>query len=322
MEYSAVIHPPVTFCSFIQRGTDSSTVTPQITRVSPNATNVDPVAYGAMPFWNRTGRSCPAVRPSARELLILVKPCVIAHILVRAAARGNQVVKKRKRWHFSVISTTATKRILVASLFLTAAGIFIARRNDVAAAVGLAKGRVTPKATVEDRLRAYETGANTRLAPALEAKGFSYPLKSFTLLAIKDASLLQLFGHDASGRAVHIKDYAVLAESGTLGPKLREGDGQIPEGIYKVTFLNPNSLYHLSLRLDYPNEFDRKMAARDGRTKLGGDIMIHGKDVSIGCIAVGDPAIEEIFCLAARSGVQNIKVLIVPTDGALKLSTP
>ena len=192
----------------------------------------------------------------------------------------------------------------------------------MAAAVGLAKGRVTPKATVEDRLRTYETGVVKRLAPALQAKGFSFPLKSFTLLTIKDDSVLQLFGHDPSGRAVHIKDYAVLAESGTLGPKLREGDGQIPEGIYKITFLNPNSSYHLSLRLDYPNEFDRKMAARDGRTKLGGDIMIHGKNVSIGCIALGDPAIEEIFCLAARADLKSIKILIVPTDWRTKPFNP
>ena len=179
-----------------------------------------------------------------------------------------------------------------------------------------------PKATVEDRLRVYETGAVKRLAPALQAKGFSYPLKTFTLLAIKDASVLQLFGHDPSGRAVHIKDYPVLAESGTLGPKLREGDKQIPEGIYRITFLNPNSLYHLSLRLDYPNEFDRKMAALDGRTKLGGDIMIHGRNVSIGCVAIGDAAIEEIFCLAARADLKNIRVLIVPTDWRVKPFKP
>ncbi len=81
-----------------------------------------------------------------------------------------------------------------------------------------------------------------------------------------------------------------------------------------MNFLNPNSLYHLSLRLDYPNAFDRQMASRDGRTNLGGDIMIHGKNVSIGCVAIGDPGIEEIFCLAARAGIENVKVVIVPTD--------
>ena len=203
-------------------------------------------------------------------------------------------------------------------LLLVAAALLVIQRERVAFSVRYIKARLTPKATVEDRLRSYESVARQRLATALQAKGISYPLETFTLLVIKDVSLLQLFAHDGSGRAIHIKDYPVLADSGSPGPKLREGDGQIPEGIYEVNFLNPNSLYHLSLRLNYPNEFDQKMAKRDGRTQLGGDIMIHGKDVSIGCVAIGDPGIEEVFCLAARAGVQNIKVIIVPTDWRTK----
>lgn len=196
--------------------------------------------------------------------------------------------------------------------------VIVAQRDRLGIGVGYVKARLMPKATIADRLRSYENGARERLAPTLQAKGLSYPLKTFTLLAIKDASLLQLFAHNSEGRAVHMKNYPVLAKSGTLGPKLREGDRQIPEGIYKVNFLNANSLYHLSLRLDYPNEFDREMARRDGRTELGGDIMIHGKNVSIGCIAIGDAAIEEIFCLAARAGIENVKVVIVPTDWRTK----
>jgi murein L,D-transpeptidase YafK len=206
------------------------------------------------------------------------------------------------------------RRALVALVAAVAVVLAVAQRDRLAISIGYVKARLTPKATVEDRLRRYENGARERLAPALQAEGLSYPLKAFTLLAIKDASLLQLFAHDGEGRAVHIKDYPVLAESGTLGPKLREGDGQIPEGVYKVNFLNANSLYHLSLRLDYPNPFDRQMASRDGRTELGGDIMIHGKNVSIGCVAIGDPGIEEVFCLTARAGSENVKVVIVPTD--------
>jgi len=210
------------------------------------------------------------------------------------------------------------KRVFLALTLLALAVLLVTQRERVGLGVRYVKARLTPKANVEDRLKSYESAAHQRLAPALEAKGFSYPLKRFTLLAIKDASLLQLFAHDSQGRAIHIKDYPVLAKSGTLGPKLREGDGQIPEGVYKVNFLNPNSLYHLSLRLNYPNEFDQQMAKRDGRTQLGGDIMIHGKNVSIGCVAIGDPGIEEIFCLAARAGLQNINVVIVPTDWRAK----
>src|SRR6185369_2883358 len=67
-------------------------------------------------------------------------------------------------------------------------------------------------------------------------------------------------------------------------------------------------------KVSYPNDFDRRQAARDGRTQLGGDIFIHGKNVSIGCIALGDPAIEEIFTLAADTGPPRIRVIIAPND--------
>lgn len=108
--------------------------------------------------------------------------------------------------------------------------------------------------------------------------------------------------------------YAMTARSGGVGPKLREGDGQIPEGFYRVESLNPNSLYHLSLRLDYPNAFDRARAKEDGRENLGGDIMIHGSDRSVGCVAIGDGPIEEVFCCAAAAGTGNVEVVIAPYD--------
>jgi hypothetical protein len=68
------------------------------------------------------------------------------------------------------------------------------------------------------------------------------------------------------------------------------------------------------MKLDYPSAYDRARAAEDGRTDLGGDIFIHGKDVSIGCLAVGDPAIEELFVLAARIGVERLTTVIAPWD--------
>lgn len=110
------------------------------------------------------------------------------------------------------------------------------------------------------------------------------------------------------------RTYPMTARSGAPGPKLREGDGQVPEGVYRVESLNPNSLYHLALRLDYPNAFDRARAKEDGRTNLGGDIMIHGSDCSVGCVAIGDRAIEELFCCAAAIGPENVEVLIAPCD--------
>lgn len=108
--------------------------------------------------------------------------------------------------------------------------------------------------------------------------------------------------------------YEMTAFSGRLGPKLREGDGQIPEGIYSIEYLNPNSLYHLSLKVSYPNAEERARAKKEGRTNLGGDIMIHGRNVSVGCVAIGDEAIEEVFYLVNAVGCKNVKVIIAPYD--------
>ena len=111
-----------------------------------------------------------------------------------------------------------------------------------------------------------------------------------------------------------MKDYNIQAASGRLGPKLREGDRQVPEGIYKVIGLNPNSSYHLSMKLNYPNKFDLSWAQKENRTQPGSNIFIHGKALSIGCLAMGDEAIEELFVLGNDVGISNIKVIITPTD--------
>ena len=108
--------------------------------------------------------------------------------------------------------------------------------------------------------------------------------------------------------------YKMTGFNGNLGPKLREGDGQIPEGIYSVESLNPNSAFHLSLKVSYPNATDRRHAQEDGRSNLGGDIMIHGGSATIGCIPIGDEAVEEVFYFAAKAGVKKTAIIIAPYD--------
>ena len=108
--------------------------------------------------------------------------------------------------------------------------------------------------------------------------------------------------------------YPMTGFSGTLGPKLKEGDGQIPEGVYGIEYLNPNSSYYLSMKVSYPNAADRRRAKADGRTRLGGDIMIHGKNVTIGCVPIGDDAIEDVFYFANAVGIRNVSVIIAPYD--------
>src|SRR5690606_11750698 len=129
-----------------------------------------------------------------------------------------------------------------------------------------------------------------------------------------DEKAVELYARPEGGTWKLVHRYPVLAASGKAGPKLEQGDRQVPEGIYSISYLNPASRYHVSLRVNYPNAFDRQMAAKDKRKNLGGDIMIHGKAVSAGCIAVGDEAAEELFVLAANVGLNNVKVVIAPSD--------
>lgn len=168
--------------------------------------------------------------------------------------------------------------------------------------------------SVDEVVRAVEATAGARMRAALEAAGVPSRPARLWLVALKDERRLELWAESPARERVRVRSWPILAASGTAGPKLRQGDLQVPEGIYRIDRLNPNSAYHLSLGLDYPNASDRARAARDGRTRLGGDIFIHGKDVSIGCLAIGDPAIEELFWLAATAGRRAFTVLLAPTD--------
>ncbi|GMW01938.1 MAG: hypothetical protein AMXMBFR84_30740 [Candidatus Hydrogenedentota bacterium] len=78
--------------------------------------------------------------------------------------------------------------------------------------------------------------------------------------------------------------------------------------------LNPKSSFCLSLRVNYPNAFDVAWAENENRTSLGGDLRIHGSAASIGCLAIGDRAIEEIFCIVAKFGMDKTRVIIAPVD--------
>jgi len=112
------------------------------------------------------------------------------------------------------------------------------------------------------------------------------------------------------------KKYPICQLSGTFGPKRKQGDLQVPEGFYYINQFNPNSKYHLSLGLNYPNQSDRLLSRyRD----LGGQIYIHGNCVSVGCIAMGDTAIEEIYSLA-KSVTDKVEVHIFPINYSYKSS--
>jgi len=164
------------------------------------------------------------------------------------------------------------------------------------------------------------TGVIKQLGPVAEARmkqffvraDIPYPPQRITFVVLKEEAELEVWT-EKKGKWVHLHTYDVLG-SGGQGPKQRRGDRQVPEGIYRIVELNPSSRFHLSMKLDYPNSFDLQKARDDKRSNLGGDIYIHGKVKSCGCLAVGDRAIEELFVLVAKAGANNVKVIIAPHD--------
>ena len=168
--------------------------------------------------------------------------------------------------------------------------------------------------SVYDRVKQYGYPAKRRLGPYFRAAGVDYPPQTVVLAAFKWERRVELYAGNAPDELKFIRYYDVLAASGTVGPKLREGDRQVPEGIYRFTQLNANSSYHLSLKVDYPNSFDRMMGKVENRRNLGGAIFIHGGSVSVGCLAMSNSVAEEIFTLVAQSGLGNASIILSPVD--------
>lgn len=209
------------------------------------------------------------------------------------------------------INPTRFLRLVLLVLALLGTGISAYRPDLLRYAINPLRA-LSPR-SVADVLETYGPAAEARLKPHFERADVAYPPPRITLVAYKREKRLELWVPRGDTWA-HIHDYPIRAASGGPGPKLREGDLQVPEGIYRIEYLNPNSSFHLSMKIDYPNAFDREQARADARTNPGGDIFIHGRAASIGCLAMGDPAIEELFVLAATIGYDKIQVLIAPTE--------
>jgi len=127
----------------------------------------------------------------------------------------------------------------------------------------------------------------------------------------KEESELEVWKQRDDGRFYHFKSYPICNWSGDLGPKIKQGDKQAPEGFYRVANyqLNPKSQFHVAFNLGYPNAYDKSL----GRT--GDFLMVHGKCKSAGCYAMTDALIEEIYGLARealKGGQQSFEVHAFP----------
>lgn len=158
----------------------------------------------------------------------------------------------------------------------------------------------------------------TPLVADLEAAGFALGQPAHVRI-FKREKRLEVWMARADGRFGKFRTYDICALSGALGPKLAEGDRQSPEGFYRVarSQLNPQSRHYLAFNLGYPNAYDRSL----GRT--GSALMVHGGCSSVGCFAITDAAVDEVYAIveaALDHGQAAVDVHVFPfalTENAL-----
>jgi murein L,D-transpeptidase YafK len=162
------------------------------------------------------------------------------------------------------------------------------------------------------RVRAARAGTGPLVASRLRSHALDPQRLELFLRVIKTHRELEVWARNqGSGPFELLHRYPLAATSGSLGPKRRAGDLQVPEGFYEIDRFNPKSNYHLSLGLNYPNAADRAL----GEPEPGGDIFIHGGAVTVGCLPITDAGIEEVYLLAVAaraSGQMVIPVHIFP----------
>jgi murein L,D-transpeptidase YafK len=159
------------------------------------------------------------------------------------------------------------------------------------------------------RVREAQATTDQRLRATFEEKGIAYPASEIFIRVFKHERQLELWARDEPERAFTlVVRYPVCVLPGQLGPKQRMGDLQVPEGFYFIDEFNPNSAYHLSLRVSYPNLADRM---RRQVRALGGDIYIHGGCESVGCVPIEDDNIAELYWVAAQASEAGQSVIPV-----------
>lgn len=144
-----------------------------------------------------------------------------------------------------------------------------------------------------------------------EVKNFAFPPRDILLMSFKAEGVLEVWVKQGYTYEL-FKVYNVCKKSGDFGPKRAQGDQQVPEGLYSINVFNPNSEYHLSLGVSYPNTADK---LHSSASDLGGDIYIHGSCVTIGCLPMTDEVMEEIYVLsllAKNEGQQIIPIHLYP----------
>lgn len=159
------------------------------------------------------------------------------------------------------------------------------------------------------RVEAVRKARTDDVKKLLADAGLPAPVDVVYLRAFKEEKLVELWAGKKGAPLTLVKSYPVCAASGELGPKRKEGDLQVPEGLYEISEFNPGSNFHLSMKVSYPNASDR---VRSDAKRPGGLIYMHGNCASIGCIAIEDGPIEEVYLIAQDAKTRPIRMDIFP----------
>jgi len=124
--------------------------------------------------------------------------------------------------------------------------------------------------------------------------GVAFPAKELLFRVFKKEAQVEVWAGGGKEPLARVATYGICAASGELGPKRAEGDMQVPEGFYTLSYFHPESAYYLAALVDYPNLSDKIR----GSATPGGQIMMHGSCASIGCISMTDERMEELYLMA------------------------
>ena len=159
------------------------------------------------------------------------------------------------------------------------------------------------------------------LRKQFEVKKLQWPPQEVYIRSFKYDRLLEVWVKSEPKDVFKLfKSYKICMQSGTIGPKRMEGDFQMPEGFYYINEFKPNSNFHLSLGLNYPNASDKILS---DSYRPGNSIYIHGKCLSVGCIAIDNLPIEELYLMtsyARDAGQEFIPVHVYPVKYNVKKS--
>lgn len=161
-----------------------------------------------------------------------------------------------------------------------------------------------------DRVREAKTYADSKWRDLFRENSMVFPPRELYIRAFKYEKEFEIWVKDSAWKLA--KTFSICKLSGTLGPKRKQGDGQVPEGFYHISDFNPSSNYYLSLKVNYPNASDQVLSDKE---RPGGDIFVHGKCVTIGCLPMTDSGIKMIYwlCVLSRNeGQLRIPISIFP----------